>query len=157
MKSLFLAVLTFALLAASAPSHAVLSKASLGDRAFSRTCTITSAAAATAVHCLAAADVPGGLKAYPVGFIANVNGGTGWGTTANCFLKDTAGSPVTIATVAVAALTSNAVVGPFSSNVTLGSPMKLGTGATASKGIDVVCNANGTGSDLVVTVFGVIK
>ncbi len=155
MKLLSAFVLASLLLAN--PAHAVLSKESLGDRAFSRTCTITSAAGATAIHCLAAADVPSNVAPYVTEMIAKVNGSTAYGTIANCYLKDTASSPVTLVTMAAAALTANAVLGLNTANVTLADPVALGTGATLAKGIDLVCNATGTGSDLVVTVVGVLK
>lgn len=156
MRTLFAFVMAGLML--STQSHAVLSLESLGNRAFSRTCTLTSAAGATAVHCLAAADVPSGAKAYLTGMIAKVNGSTAYGTIANCYVKDTASSPVTMVTMAAAGLTANAVLTLGSaSNVTLADPVALGTGATAAKGLDIVCNATGTGSDLVVTVVGVLK
>ena len=41
-------------------------------------------------------------------------------------------------------------------NVTLAEPIADGDGFTTAKGLDIVGNANGTGSDLIVTVFGCI-
>lgn len=158
MKKLF-ACLTLLLVSMSVvqPAYAVLSLNELGHRSFEKTCTITSAAAATAVHCVADSFVPSSGTVYLTGFIGTVNGGTLWATTATCTIQDTSASPVVLETMAVAALTANAVVGPFTANVTMGSAMKLGTGATLGKGLDIKCNANGTGSNLVVTVFGIIK
>ncbi len=124
---------------------------------FSRTCTITSAAAATAVHCLPDSDVPFGRKAYITNWIGKVNGGTLWATTTSCSIQDTASSPVSQIQIPVAALAANAVLGPHTENLVLGTGVSLGLGATAAKGLDLKCNANGTGSDLVITVSGVYK
>lgn len=124
---------------------------------FQRTCTITSAAGGTAVHCLAAADIPTGKKAYLTNWLAKVNGGTLWGTVTSCSIQDSAASPVSLVQIPVADLAANAVLGPHSANLVLGSAYSLGTGATLQKGLDIKCNATGTGSDLVVTVSGVIK
>lgn len=146
-----------ALLLVASTSHAVLSKDSLGTRAFTRTCTITSAAGATAVPCLTAADVPSNTTAHIVNFVATVNGSTAFGTIANCYIKDTASSPVTMVTIAASALTANAIVTEGTTGVTLGTPVSLGTGATAAKGLSIVCNATGTGSNLVVTINGYLK
>lgn len=124
---------------------------------FFTTCTITSAAAATPIHCVADALIPAGKKLYIGNFRAKVNGATGWGTTATCALQDTAGSPVAFVTWAVAGLTNAAILFPGTANTTYGSAYALGAGGTTAKGLDLACNANGTGSDLVVTVSGVIK
>ncbi len=131
------------------------SKAS--DVAFVRSCTITSAAAATAIHCLVDADIGSGKKAYVTYWHAKVNGATLWATTATCSIQDTNGTPVSFVDIGVAALTGNAFVQAATVGVTLNSPFSLGTGGTASKGLDIACNANGTGSDLVVTIAGFMK
>lgn len=123
---------------------------------FKATATLTSAAAATPVTLLADANVPAGKKVYITGFFAKVNGATVWATTANVYVKDNAGSPVTAITMAVAALTANAFVGLTTTNITVADPVALNTGLTAAKGLQLVANANGTGSDLVVTVTGFI-
>lgn len=122
---------------------------------FSRTCTITSAAAATPVTCLADADVPAGKSAYLLGWHAKVNGATAWATTATCTIQDSASTG--FVQVAVAALTGNAFVGDQTANVTNLSAYSLNLGGMAAKGLRVVCNANGTGSDLVVTLYGSTK
>jgi len=57
----------------------------------------------------------------------------------------------------VAALTANAYVVDTTANVTLQTAYTLNSGSGADKGLQISCNANGTGSDLVVTVYGVIK
>lgn len=122
---------------------------------FSRTCTITSAAAATPVNCLADADVPAALHAHVLGFHGYVDGATAWATTATCTLRDTAS--IGFITVAVAAMTGNAYIEPTTANVTRADAYRKNLGGTADKGLEIVCNANGTGSDFVVTVFGAIK
>ncbi len=124
---------------------------------FFRTATITSAAAATPVSLLSDLVVPDGKKVYLEGFIAKVNGATLWATTANVKIQDTNGTPVDFVTMLVAALTGNATVVPGTANVTLENAYALGTGGTLSKGLQLLGNANGTGSDLVVSVWGVIK
>ena len=59
-------------------------------------------------------------------------------------------------TYAVAGMTANALLGLTSANVTVAPAISLGTGFTAAKGLQIVGNANGTGSDFVVTVVGYI-
>lgn len=119
--------------------------------------TITSAAAATAVVLLPEASVPAGKKVYVTGFSAKVNGATLWGTTATVKIQDTNGTPVDFATLAVAGLTANAFLGPYTANVTAEAAFSTFTGGTAAKGLQLKGNANGTGSPLVVTVTGIIK
>ena len=124
---------------------------------FKATATLTSAAAATAVTLLADAAVPTGKKVYIAKAYANVNGSTAWGTTATVAIQDTNSSPVAGITYAVAGLTANATLQESSaSNVTLGTAVSQGAGFTAAKGLVVKGNANGTGSDLIVTVYGFI-
>ncbi len=125
-------------------------------RQFHVTATITSAAAATAVPLLADSLIPSGKKVYLQGFIARVNGATGWGTTATVKIQDTNGTPVDFVTMAVAALTNAARVVPGTANVTLEDAYAAGTGGTAGKGLQVKGNANGTGSNLIVSAWGVI-
>lgn len=122
---------------------------------FHRVCTITSAAAATPVACLATADVPDGQKAYLTYWHAKVNGATEWDTTTSCVIEDTGGND--FVSMAVAALTANAFVQAATANVTLSDRFSIGSGSADSAGLQISCNANGTGSDLVVTVSGVIK
>lgn len=124
---------------------------------FSRTCTLTSAAAITPVNCLSNADVPSGKKPYLMGWRAKVNGATAWATTATCWIQDTGGTSNYFVTMAVAALTANAFVADLSANVTQQAPYARNVGGTADLGLEIACDANGTGSDLVVTIFGVIK
>lgn len=129
----------------------------VGERPFVRTCTLTSATAATAVTCLTDAAVGTGKKAYLAGWHAKVNGATPWATVTSCQIKDRAAIAVPYVTLAVAALTANAFLGDHSSNVTQESAYALGTGTTTSKGLQLQCDVNGTGSDLVVTLYGVLK
>lgn len=123
--------------------------------AFFKTCTLTSAAAATPVVCLSAADVPSSLSAKLAKWSAYVNGGTGWGTTTSCVIEDTAGND--LVSIAVAALTSNTFVADHSANVTQAARYRLGTGGATDAGLQVSCNANGTGSDIVFTLSGSIQ
>lgn len=132
----------------------VTANAALGGRFFKKTATLTSAAAATPVHVLTAAEVGAGKKAYVSQVFFSVDGGTNWGTTATISVQDTAASPVVGCTVATSALTGNAMV--QLSDATLLAPIADGAGFTTAKGIDIVGDANGTGSNLLVTVFGCI-
>lgn len=121
---------------------------------FHVTGTITSAAAATAVNLIPDTDIPDGKRIYLQGFMASVNGATNWATTATVTIEGTDGTD--FAVMAVAALTGNAEVGPWSSNIIAASAYATGTGGTINKGLQLKGDANGTGSDLKVTVWGVI-
>jgi hypothetical protein len=127
-----------------------------GMEFFSRTVTITSAAAATPVSILADGDVGTGRKVYVHQIIAVVGGGVAWATTANVKVQDTNSSPVDFFTMLVAALTANANISFASANTTMNAATIGMTGGTAGKGLQVVGNANGTGSTLTVTVRGFI-
>lgn len=127
------------------------------EQPFARTCTITSASAATPITCLADASVPTGKKAYVTGWHAKVSGATAWATTASCAVKDTSGAATPFVTMLVAALTGNAFLADHSSNVTQEASYARNLGTAAGKGLVLVCDADGTGSDLVVTVYGVVK
>ncbi len=127
-------------------------------RFVSGTATLTSAAAATAVNVITDAQVGTGYTFYPLGFLCRVNGTTVWATTANVKIQDTNGTPVDFATILVALLTSQARVGDEpKANLTLENAMANGTGGTSGKGVQIVGDANGTGSDLIVTVWGIVK
>lgn len=131
----------------------------LSGRPFRATQTLTAAAAATPVNLVAAGSVTGGKKIYVTDFIVTVNGATPWTdlTATEVYLQDTNGTPVKAATIDKDGLTASAVLGKFTSNVTIQTPMSLGTGLTANKGLDVVADGNfAAGSDLVVTVCGFI-
>lgn len=122
---------------------------------FTRTCTITSAAAATPVTCLADAAV-GSKTAYLMGWRAVVNGATAWATTTSCSIKDSSGLAVPFIEVPVSLLGGNAYV-VDSAAVTHSAAYSLNQGSTPSRGLVLVCDADGTGSDLVVTMYGSIK
>lgn len=124
---------------------------------FHETVTITSAAAATAVSIIPAARVGSGRKVYLQGFVGRVNGTTGWGTTATVKIQDTNASAVDYVTFAVAALTNQARVFPGTANVTSENAFSRGEAGTAGYGLQLKGDANGTGSDFIVTVWGVIK
>lgn len=122
---------------------------------FFKTCTITSAAAATPVVCLSAADVPASLSAKLAKWSLYVNGSTGWGTTATCVIEDTSGND--LVSIAVAAMTGDTFVGDHSANVTPAARYRLGTGGAADAGLQISCNANGTGSDAVFVLSGSVQ
>lgn len=130
-----------------------------GGRPFHKTVTLTAAAAATPVNIVTEAELDTGEVVFIQGFLLSVGGATAWAdaTATIVTLQDTAGTPVVAATAAKAQLTGNAQLGPLSTGITLGTPIRTGVGLTAEKGLDVAGDANfGAGSDLSVTVFGVI-
>lgn len=116
--------------------------------------TISSAAATTPVNVIVDGLVPTGKKIYLASFTAKVNGGVLWAVTSNVKLRDTNGTPTDFITFNVAALTANAVLVPGTGNVVLNDAFALGTGGTTNKGLVLVGDANGTGSDLVVSISG---
>jgi len=122
---------------------------------FTITGVLTSAAAATAITIIPDSVVLGGRKVYVTNVLANVGGATAWATTATVVLQDSAA--VAGVTYAVAGLTANATLGLTTANVTLAAPVSQNAGFTASKGLQIVGNANGTGSNLFVTVTGYIR
>ena len=132
----------------------VEANAALGGRFFKKTATLTSGAATTPVSLLTDVEVGSGNKAYVSKIYFSVDGGTAWATTANVTLQDT--EAVVGATVAVAGLTADAMFDEGDTKVALAAPIADGDGFTAGKGLDIAGDANGTGSDLIVTVFGCI-
>jgi len=128
----------------------------LGGRFFKKTATLTSADAADPVHLLADEEVGAGEKVYVSKIYFSVDGATEWETTATVTLQDTADTPVVGATADVAGLTANAMIDEGDTNVTLAAPVADGDGFTAAKGLDIAGNDDGTGSDLIVTVFGCV-
>lgn len=126
---------------------------------FYETATITSAAAATPVNIIPDARVGTGRKVYLQGYVTKVDGATNWATTGNLKIQDTNGTPVDFVTITVNAATTNGnvetVVGM--SNVAMEDAYSEGSGGTAGKGLQVVGDANGTGSDMKFTVWGLIK
>lgn len=123
---------------------------------FHVTGTLTSAAAGTAVVLITDAQVGSGRKVYVRNFRAKVDGGTNWATTATVKIQDTNGTPVDFVTMAVAALTGNAFVGPHTANITAEAAFAKNSGGTAGKGLQIKGDANGTGSNLVVTVDAIV-
>lgn len=124
---------------------------------FHKTVTLTSAAAATPVEIIPDADVPAGRKVYLEGYIAKVDGGTDWATVTTVTIRDKNGTPVAFVTLTASALDGNEVHGPWSDSATLEDAFSEGTGGTAAKGLEVVGDQNGTGSDLKLTVWGIIR
>lgn len=123
---------------------------------FQRTATIASANADTAVVLLNTADVPASKKVYLSGFRAKVNGATAWTTTTECRIEDTTGTDYI--TLPVALLTGNATLDEGTATVVWADAFALNTAGVAGDGLQIICDADGaTGSDLVLTVFGVIK
>ncbi len=126
---------------------------------FSVVAKLTSAAAATPVHVVAAAVVGAAQAIYIDTVLANVNGGTAWTDVTATVVKlvDTAGSPVTGVTIGKAALLGNAVLNLASTGVTSANLLLRNTGFTVAKGLDLVADANfAAGSDLYVKVSGFI-
>lgn len=122
---------------------------------FYKVCTITSAAAATPVNCLAAADVPSTAAAKLAKWHAYINGSSAWATTASCVIEDTAGND--LVTIAVAAMLGDTFIDDGSSNVTKEARYRIGTGGAADAGLQISCDANGTGSDAVFVLSGSIQ
>ena len=132
----------------------VVANAALGGRSFMKKAVLTSTDAATPVHLLTDVEVGSGKKAYVSKIYFSVDGDTEWASTANVTLQDTA--EVVGATVAVAGLTADAMFDEGDTKVALAAPIADGAGFTTAKGLDIVGDADGTGSDLIVTVFGCI-
>lgn len=124
----------------------------LGGRFFKKTVTLTSAAATTPAVILADADLDEGEKAYVLGVIAHVDGSTAWETVTKVTLQDTAS--VKGAEIAAGDLTDGATL--TLGDLDLEAPIAKGEGFTAEKGLQIVGDAAGTGSDLVVTVYGIV-
>ncbi len=133
---------------------------------FDRRVILTSAAAATAVVIIPNEEVPDGYRVYLHGATGLVSGGTLWATTATVIIRTKSASPVTLGTFQVADLTGDAFVDLFTGKdiqnsggaqtSQLGTEAKKGEFADSGYGIEVKGNANGTGSDLYVRVWGVI-
>jgi len=119
---------------------------------FKATATLTSTAGATEVVLLADAKVPAEKKVYLHSIFASVDGETEWTGVIEVLVKDSA--DVEGASFAVADLIANANL--TIADATLADPIAQGAGFTAEKGLEIVADANGTGSNLIVTVFGYI-
>ena len=131
---------------------------------FYETVTLTSAAAATAVNIIPAARVGYNRKIYLMGGLAHVDGATPWGTTASVTIEGTDGTDfVVFAGTIATTLAANTTRFFGTDNAGSGNAAQTqdafdnGTGGTAAAGLQVKGDANGTGSDLKVTVWGVIK
>jgi len=131
----------------------------LSEIPFQRVGKITAAGAATPVILLADTDVPAGKKAYVDGVLIAINGATPWtdATGTKLSLVDNNGSPVSVLDVAKANLIANAIINMASTGVTLGANIITGVGLTAGKGISVKGDHSFAGSDIYVTIRGVIK
>lgn len=126
------------------------------ESSFLRACTLTSAAAGTAVTCLDDSAVPAGKRAYVAGWRAYVDGATAWTGVTSCSIRDS--GSIGFVTIPVAALTGTAVLNDATAGVTLGTPYLKSSGTGLAQGLQVICNANGmAGSNLVVTVFGTVR
>jgi len=135
----------------------LLRQANHAGKRFHELATLTSAAAATPVSLIPAADVESGEKVYVEGFLLSVNGTTAWATTGTeVWLRDRHGTPVKGAIVAVAQLTANAQLGFLSTGVTLHADVRTGVGLTG--GLEIVGDANfGAGDDITIQVWGQIE
>jgi hypothetical protein len=121
--------------------------------------TLSSASAATPVTLVP--DFPTGLLAgrriYLTDFLARVDGATAWAGATSIFIQDTNGTPVSFATIPTSILTANTYAERTSAGVTLNDAITRATGGTASKGLQVVADTNGTGSNLIVSGWGYYK
>lgn len=98
-----------------------------------------------------------GRQVYLTDFIARVDGSTPWATTTAVSIKDTNGTPVQFASIPASVLTANAVVQRQTSGITLADALTRATGGTASKGLVIQGDVNGTGSNLIVSGWGYYK
>lgn len=119
---------------------------------FMATATLESNAANVAVELFKDSDVPTGKQVFIHQIIAVVDGATEWGTVTKVTVQDT--EAVGGAEFAAADLAANAVL--TLGDATVLAPIAKGAGFTAKKGIEVVADKAGTGSDLIVTVYGYI-
>ena len=132
---------------------------------FDRRVILTSAAAATRIPIITNDEVPDGFRVFLWGCTAFVNGATQWATTATVKVR-TITTNTELVNFPVAELTGDTFINAFTST---GVQLSGGTAITAlsvvawkgefadsGQGIEVIGNANGTGSDLYVRVWGVI-
>lgn len=138
-------------------STTLMGNTSFNVVAFTITATIASASCHTAVSVLADSYVGAGRIVHVTNVIARVNGTTAWATTATVKLQDTNGTPVDFVTYAVASMTSQARMFLGGTDVTTENALSLNSGGTAGKGLQLLGDANGTGSNFVVTVTGYIS
>jgi hypothetical protein len=125
---------------------------------FTVTGTLTSAAAATAVTILADSLMPAGMKVYITDWFVSVGGAAAWVDVTATIVKIQDNASTVAITIAKAGLGAKAQLYPGSANITYADLIPNQSGLTASRGIQVVADANfGAGSDLKVTVSGYIK
>lgn len=132
---------------------------------FDRRVILTSAAAATRIPIITNAEVPDGYRVYLWGCTALVSGGTPWATTATVKVR-TITTNTELVNFPVAELTADTFIDVFESTggqlsggaqlSALSTVAKKGEFADSGEGIEVIGNANGTGSDLYVRVWGVV-
>lgn len=134
-----------------------LNAAKASDVVWTRNCNLTSAAATTPVVCLLDADVGASSTPILLYWHAYVTGATAWATTSYCVIADTTGGE--LYRLPVANLTANAIVGLWTAGIqSVASSAGLnGAGATLAKGLQVSCDANGTGSTLHFVLSGATK
>ena len=128
---------------------------------FMKTGTLASATGnTTPLVLITDAEVPAGKAVYVAGYIAHVNGATDW--TDNIFIECIGGS--SFVKFSSSSLNGNKVLtnGRPDSDIDeshLGSPYLYadGLGGTAAKGLQVRANTDCNGSDLIITVYGMIK
>jgi hypothetical protein len=130
---------------------------------FHKTKTISAAAAGTAINFLENTDIPTGKKIYLSGFFLK-NNGAAWAGTGALIIQDNETTPVKFVTIPVADLVANVSLYSFKSTGDgLVTPMTeedafiYGTGGTLEKGIQIKAGSNGTGGDVICTVYGIIQ
>lgn len=132
---------------------------------FDRRVILTSAAAATRIPIMTNDEVPDGYRVYLWGCTALVSGGTQWATTATVKVR-TITTNTELVNFVVAELTADTFIDAFTSTglqlsggaqlSALSTVAKKGEFADSGEGIEVIGNANGTGSDLYVRVWGIL-
>lgn len=132
-----------------------------GQKFFSRTASLQAVNAGTRVPLLAEADLPEGKKVYPLGFFMILNGEVCWegGTGTTVYIADSGTDLIyRFAAIEAAHLMPGEYLCPNSDGVTLEAEFGMNLGCRTGKGIDVFADGNfGSGSDLVVTVYGYME
>ena len=124
---------------------------------FMTTRTLQSASASTPVILLPDSSVPAGKKVYLLGFMAKVNGSTNWGTVAEVKITDNSVSPIDMVTFDAQHLAGTEKFYLGANHTTPEDAFIMGQGGATGKGLRVFGDVNGSGSNFVVTVWGVIK
>ncbi len=126
------------------------------EQAFTRSCTLTSAASQVPVVCLSDADVGAGKVAYVTHWHIKINGATAWLGVTDVTIQDTAAN--VFVSIPVGMLVGNAFIDDGTATVVLDNPYSLGTGTASGKGIEIVADMTAaSGSDLVLTIGGTIR